>query len=133
MQLMARKSRIPSALLDLMASEAHHAWTLQGLQTALRRRRVKADFSSVFRAIKKLVAQGAVQKFALDDGRVLFARCGEHHDHFHCTTCDALIPVPCVLSRRAFPAVEAHIGCTIAEHQVLLSGTCETCQAGTEH
>ncbi len=126
---MARKSRISDALLDLMAARARHAWTLQALRDALVRRKRKADFSSVFRAIRKLVADGAVQRLALEDGRVLFALCGTHHDHFHCTICDALLPVPCVLDRRTFPAVEALTGCAITRHQVLLSGRCAACRA----
>src|SRR5437870_5076511 len=104
---MARKARIATALLALMKASKHHAWTLEGLQSDLAGRGVNADFSSIFRAAEKLVSEGAICKVLLDDGRARFELAAAHHDHLHCTACDELVPVPCVIKRTAFAALEA--------------------------
>jgi Fur family ferric uptake transcriptional regulator len=131
---MARKSKLSAAMVTLMAGGAQHAWTLEDLQADLARTGVAPDFSSIFRAAEKLVADGIVRKLRLDDGRARFELVGGHHDHLHCTRCDALIPVSCVLDHAAFAALEAEAGIVITEHQVVLSGLCAGCRraAATE-
>jgi Fe2+ or Zn2+ uptake regulation protein len=131
---MARKSQLSAAMVTLMARGAQHAWTLEDLQADLSRGGARPDFSSVFRAAEKLVGDGIVRKLRLDDGRARFELVAGHHDHLHCTRCDALIPVSCVLDLAAFAALEAEAGILITEHQVVLSGLCPSCRqaAATE-
>ncbi|MGO9787512.1 MAG: Fur family transcriptional regulator [Stellaceae bacterium] len=125
---MARKSRIPAALVGLMARGKHHAWTLEELQAGLARDGSAADFSSVFRAAEKLAAEGAVRKLMLEDGRARFEQAGAHHDHLHCTRCDELVPMPCVVRANTFAALEARTGAAIAEHNIVFSGVCRNCR-----
>jgi Fe2+ or Zn2+ uptake regulation protein len=126
---MARKARISAAMLALMKASEHHAWTLEGLRERLAERGVAADFSSIFRAAEKLVAEGAIDKVLLDDGRARFELTGSHHDHLHCTACDELVPVPCVIERAASAAIEAEIGVAISEHHIVFTGLCPQCRA----
>jgi Fe2+ or Zn2+ uptake regulation protein len=126
---MARKARISAAVLALMETREHHAWTLEDLQSALAERSTSADFSSIYRAAEKLVAEGALAKVMLDDGRARFELVMAHHDHLHCTTCDELVPVPCVIERDAFAALEARTGIAISEHHIIFSGLCSNCRA----
>jgi Fur family ferric uptake transcriptional regulator len=126
---MARKSRIPAAVLELMAQGARHAWTLEELQADLAAHGTVTDFSSVFRAAGRLTAEGAVCRLLLEDGRTRFELGGAHHDHLHCTHCDGLIPVPCVIGREACATLEALTGAAVAEHSVILTGTCRSCRA----
>ena len=126
---MARKSRISAALLALMEAPEHHAWTLEDLQSALAERHQEADFSSIYRAAEKLSAAGALRKVMLDDGRTRFELMTAHHDHLHCTTCDDVIPVPCVIERAAFAALEARTGIEISEHRIIFSGLCPKCRS----
>jgi|SRR5665213_468858 len=125
---MARKSLVSAALVKLMAGGKRHAWTLEELQADLARHGTATDFSSVFRAAEKLVADGAVRKLVLDDGRARLEPVGAHHDHLHCTRCDDLIAVPCVIPRGTFTRLEALTGGAIAGHRVVFSGICRSCR-----
>ena len=126
---MARKARISAAVLALMDTREHHAWTLEDLQSALAERGASGDFSSIFRAAEKLVAEGTLCKVMLDDGRARFELVAAHHDHLHCTACDELVPVPCVIERTASAALEAETGVAISEHHIVFSGLCPNCRA----
>jgi len=116
-------------MLALMEAKEHHAWTLEDLQSALAERGASGDFSSVFRAAEKLVAEGTLTKVILDDGRARFELTMAHHDHLHCTVCDEIVPVPCMIERDALAAVEARAGIAIAEHHIIFSGLCPPCRA----
>jgi Fur family ferric uptake transcriptional regulator len=124
---MARKPIISNALLELMRGGDHHAWTLEDLQAGLARREIASDFSTVYRAAEKLVADGMAAKLMLEDGRARFELALAHHDHLHCTGCDELIAVPCLLEPVTFARLETEVGVTVAAHQVMLSGLCQTC------
>jgi len=124
---MPRKPLISAALLDLMTRREHHAWTLEDLHAALAERGVAANFSTVFRAAEKLAVDGAVVKLLLDDGRARFELTEAHHDHLHCTECDELVPVPCVIGGGQASAVEAETGVAISRHQVIFEGLCPAC------
>ncbi len=125
---MARKARIPTAILALMQASKHHAWTLEDLQSGLAERGASADFSSIYRAAEKLLAEGALGKVLLDDGRARFELVTAHHDHLLCTACDELVPVPCVIEGAAAAALEARTGIAISEHRIIFSGLCPSCR-----
>jgi Fe2+ or Zn2+ uptake regulation protein len=130
---MGRKARISTAVLALMEAGEHHAWTLEDIQSALAERGAAGDFSSIFRAAEKLVAEGTLCKVLLDDGRARFELVTAHHDHLHCSACDELVPVPCVMERTASAALEAEIGIAISEHHIVFSGLCPSCRADQAH
>src|SRR5689334_4294232 len=121
---MARKTRIATALVDLMTGGEHHAWTLEDLHQGLARAGTVTDFSSVFRAAEKLVADEVLVKLIVDDGRSRFELKGAHHDHLHCFSCDELIPVPCLIDHAASAMYAAESGSEVGEHSIILSGTC---------
>jgi Fe2+ or Zn2+ uptake regulation protein len=125
---MARKARISTALLALVRTGEHHAWTLEALQSGLARDGIAADFSSVFRAAEKLCTDGALIKVPLDGGRARFELAATHHDHLHCTACDELVPLPCVLEGGRSAALEAETGVAISEHHIVFSGLCADCR-----
>jgi Fur family ferric uptake transcriptional regulator len=120
---------VSNAILRLMERPDHHAWTLEDLQAGLVERAAPANFSTVFRAAEKLVAAGLAAKLVLDDGRARFELAGAHHDHLHCTQCDELVAVPCVIEREVFAGLEAKTGVAVAEHRLVLSGLCRACRA----
>jgi Fur family transcriptional regulator, ferric uptake regulator len=125
---MARKARIAAALVELIENGEHHAWTLEDLHQGLARAGTATDFSSVFRAAEKLVAEGVLDKLVVDDGRGRFELKGTHHDHLHCVSCDELIPVPCVIDHAASATFAAETGSEVSEHSIILTGTCPTCR-----
>ncbi len=125
---MGRKARVSTTIVALMQAGERHAWTLEALQAGLAARGEPADFSSIFRATEKLAAERTIRKMLLEDGRARYELADSHHDHLHCTTCDALIPVPCVIRAGASAALEAEIGVAIDEHQLVFSGLCPKCR-----
>jgi Fur family transcriptional regulator, ferric uptake regulator len=129
---MSRKARVSAALVGLMGEGEHHAWTLEDLHAGLARRGMAPDFSSVFRAAEKLTADGVAHKLLLEDGRAHFELVGPHHDHLYCTLCHELLPVPCLLDRDGFSALEREIGAAILEHHLILSGICRNCRTSAE-
>jgi Fur family ferric uptake transcriptional regulator len=124
---MARKPLISPALLILMERQERHTWTLEDLHAGLTTGGSTADFSTVYRAAEKLVADGIARKVLLNDGRARFELPGMHHDHLHCTGCDELIAVPCVIDRKVSLAIESATGAAILDHNVVLSGLCPKC------
>jgi len=125
---MARKGQISADIVGLMAGGERHAWTLEELQEGLARHGRMTDFSSVFRAAEKLAAGGTLRKLLLDDGRTRFELVGSHHDHLYCRRCHALVPVPCVIGREDFAALERATGAAILDHHLVLSGLCRDCR-----
>jgi Fur family ferric uptake transcriptional regulator len=115
-------------VVSLMREGQRHAWSLEELQMDLARRGQVTDFSSVFRAAEKLATDGIVRKLQLEDGRARFELVGHHHDHLFCTRCHELVPVPCVIARDDFAALERETGASIQDHQVILSGLCRNCR-----
>ena len=115
-------------MLALMEARGHHAWTLEDLRSGLAARGTSADFSSIYRAAEKLLAEGTLCKVPLDDGRARFELVTAHHDYLHCTACDELVPVPCILERAAFAALEARAGIAISEHRIIFNGLCPKCR-----
>jgi Fur family ferric uptake transcriptional regulator len=125
---MSRKARVSAAMVNLMGGGERHAWTLDELHASLGRQGKASDFSSVFRAAEKLAADGIARKVLLDDGRTRFELVGAHHDHLYCTRCHELVPVPCVIERSDFAALERATGAAILDHHLILSGVCRICQ-----
>jgi Fur family transcriptional regulator, ferric uptake regulator len=126
---MARKARISAAVLTVLRDGDRHAWTLDELHQRLTERGFDCDFSSVFRAAGKLVADGVVRKIVLDDGRTRLEPVGAHHDHLYCERCNELVPIPCVIGQRDLVALEHAAGVAITDHHLVLSGICRSCRA----
>ena len=122
---MARKPVVSTAILALMRQRHHHAWTLEDLQAGLD---VVADFSSVFRAVEKLVVEHDLAQRFLADGRARFELQDAHHDHLHCNKCGELVPVPCVIEPADFAALERETGIAIVDHHLVLRGLCRECR-----
>ena len=126
---MARKARISTAALVLLREEGRHAWTLEELHDGLTARGFDCDFSSVFRATEKLVAEGAVRKIVLDDGRARLELEGAHHDHLYCRRCNRIVPIPCVIGLGDIVALERAAGVAVTDHHLVLNGICRDCRA----
>lgn len=126
---MARPSRTQAALLAVMNRPDRHAWTLDELGAGLAAEGVTADFSTLFRAVERLVAEGRLRKVRLEDAPARYEHTGAHHDHLHCTECNALVPVPCLARQIDVAALERATGFSIATHDIVLDGICPSCRA----
>jgi Fur family ferric uptake transcriptional regulator len=82
--------------------------------------------ATVYRNLKLLVAEGAVQVITLpgESPRYEIKESG-HHDHFQCTTCSRVYDVPgCPGDMRRL----APRGFTVERHHVTLYGRCADCR-----
>jgi Fur family ferric uptake transcriptional regulator len=125
---MSRKARISAAMVSLMGDGERHAWTLEELHIGLAQRGQSTDFSSIFRAAEKLAAEGVLRKLLIEDGRGRFELVGAHHDHLYCVKCHQLVPVPCLIDREDFAALEQATGVAVLDHHLVLNGLCRSCR-----
>lgn len=128
----ARPGHIRPALADVLTQEARHDWTIEELRGALSERGVAADFSSVFRALRRLERDGEVVRIDLGDGKARFEGAGEHHEHVRCNRCGAVEAVPGCLVETSAPDVERRTGFSITGHRLLFAGVCPKCREGAE-
>ncbi len=126
---MGRRPRVPAIVAEVMRDQEHHAWTLEELEAALDARGTPADFSTVFRAMGRLEAEGVVCKVELADGRARYELGTGHHDHLHCESCGRLTPLPCRVVDAAVAEVEAATGFAVSGHRLVVTGTCRPCQS----
>ena len=93
------------------------------------RSRVRAlGIATVYRNLKLLVAEGAIQVITLPGESPRFEmREAAHHHHFQCTACRRVYDVPgCPGSLRGL----APRGFTVEHHDVTLYGRCSDCGRG---
>ena len=85
--------------------------------------------ATVYRHLKDLLAEGAIQRVALPGENLRYEPRGHgHHHHFQCSACERVFDIhacPGDLSRLA-PA-----GFTVDDHELTLYGRCRECQPAT--
>jgi len=124
---MARPSPVRDALARLFAVADRHDWSMEDLHAALAEQGVEADFSTVFRAVGRLEADGAIRRVELGDGRARYEAAGAHHEHVRCDACGAVGEVPGCVVDAALPRVAELTGFRVTGHQLLFSGLCPAC------
>ena len=124
---MARPSHVRDAVRDALADSPRHDWSIDDVLAELKARRVRADFSSVFRALSFLEREGAVSRVELGDGRARFEPTHGHHEHVRCESCGAVAAVPGCLLEGARPEVERQTGFSVTGHNLLFTGLCGRC------
>jgi len=82
--------------------------------------------ATVYRNLKLLVAEGALQTISLPGEAARYERApSSHHHHFQCTTCRRVYDVPgCPGSLRKL----APRGFTVERHDLTLYGRCVACR-----
>lgn len=124
---MARPSPVRDAVATLVAESGRHDWSIEDLIAALAERDVEANFSTVFRALAKLEADGLVARVELGDGKARYEAAGEHHEHVRCERCGTVGEVPGCIVGDAASRVKKLTGFTVTSHQILFSGLCPRC------
>lgn len=124
---MPRPSPVRDSIAELVGTDDRHDWCIEDLLDALAARRVEANFSTVFRAVAKLEADGAIRRVELGDGKARYEAAGEHHEHVRCTACGAVAAMPGCVVDSAVPQVQDATGYTVTGHRILFEGTCQAC------
>lgn len=125
---MPRPSHIRTRVEEVLASSRRHDWTIDDLRDTLSTDGHSADFSSVFRALQRLEADGVVRRVQLGDGKARYeATAGEHHEHVVCERCGAVGEVPGCAVRAE---VRDRTDFVITGHELTFSGICPGCRKG---
>ncbi len=126
---MARPPRTRTAVVDLVSAGERHDWSIDELQASLATRGRGADFSTVFRAVERLVADGELRRVELGTAEARFEAAGAHHEHVRCARCGAVAAVESCAVEDALADVERSTGFTLTGHDLVFHGLCPQCRA----
>jgi Fe2+ or Zn2+ uptake regulation protein len=124
----ARPPRTRTALLDVVARGERHDWSIDELQAALAGRGNAVDFSTVFRAVERLVDDGDLRRVELGTSEARFERAGAHHEHVRCGDCGAVAAVESCAVVDAIADVERATGFALTGHDLVFHGVCPDCR-----
>ena len=124
---MARPSPVRDATAELITGSGRHDWSIEDLVGDLAARGIAANFSTVFRALERLEADGLVRRVELGDGKARYEAEGAHHEHVRCDRCGTVGEVPGCVVDEAVPRVQQLTGFRVTGHQILFSGVCPKC------
>lgn len=125
---MARRSPVRDAVRALLEEEESRPWSAEELLAEMARRRLRGDYSTVFRALAALERQGAAARVDLGDGRHRFEAKSEQHEHIRCQRCERIAEVPACLLDGCASRVRELTGFVVTHHRLLLSGLCPDCR-----
>jgi Fur family transcriptional regulator, ferric uptake regulator len=114
---------------------AHHdcAVTALELDEELRRRKPAVGRASVYRALEQLEGLGLVRRMEVARGIAGYERVepgGEHHHHAICRRCGRMVRFEDGPLESAIEDLSGRLGFDVAEHDVVLRGTCDRCGGG---
>jgi Fur family ferric uptake transcriptional regulator len=104
--------------------------TAQEIFDGLRDERRAVGIASVYRVLDILGDKGFVQRIDVGAGMARFEpvhRSGEHHHHLVCEDCGKVEAFADEGLERALRKVEGRTGYSVAGHDVVLRGACESC------
>jgi Fe2+ or Zn2+ uptake regulation protein len=126
---MARPPRVRTAVVDLLAAGERPSWSIREIVSALATAGVRADFSSVYRALERLVAEGSARRLELGGAGARFELGGDRHAHIRCESCGAESVVPDALVEDHVPTAEQAGGFAVTDYELRFHGLCPECQA----
>jgi len=125
-----RPSPVRDALREIFSSRDHETWSLDELLERVRTTIGSGDYSTVFRAVGVLEAEGVIQGVNLGDGLSRYEARRGHHEHVRCDICGRVAEVPGCVLEGAAREIEQTTGYRLKGHSLLFSGTCPDCLAG---
>lgn len=94
--------------------------------------------ATVYRHLDKLIKQGRVRKYIVDEGSsACFEYIGEEHschEHYHlkCSVCGKLLHVRCEYLDEVAEHILGHHGFVISPEKTVLYGICENCREASD-
>jgi Fur family ferric uptake transcriptional regulator len=104
--------------------------TAQEIFDRLRDEGRRVGIASVYRSLEQLCRDGFVQRVDVGSGTHRFEPLhadGEHHHHLVCDDCGKVEAFADEKLERALRNVEGQTGYSVAGHDVVLRGRCDTC------
>jgi Fur family ferric uptake transcriptional regulator len=117
------------AVIELLGGE-RCCLTAQEIFDRLRGEGRRVGIASVYRALDQLSREGFLQRVDLGSGTSRFEPIhsdGEHHHHLVCDDCGKVEAFADDELERALRKVEGQTGYSVAAHDVVLRGVCDTC------
>lgn len=120
-----RVTRPRQAVLNALSKLGGHR-SADDVAAALRVRGEPLPRSSVYNVLADLVTHGLARRAEVGSGRELYEAAADWHHHFVCSTCGAIVDVPCAVGSR--PCMDAHLpGAVIERAEVVYHGRCADC------
>jgi Fe2+ or Zn2+ uptake regulation protein len=124
---MPRPSPVRDVLREVFSSQDHRAWSLDELLERVRSTIGSGDYSTVFRAVGVLEAEGVIQAVNLGDGLSRYEAQRDHHEHVRCDTCGRVAEVAGCVLEGAAKEIEESTGYRVRGHSLVFSGVCPEC------
>jgi Fur family ferric uptake transcriptional regulator len=127
-----RRSTRQGAAIDKALSDADGFLTAQALYDELRRRGASVGLTTVYRHLRRLAEDGAVDVVTRPDGELAYRRCGptssgepeQHHHHLVCRTCGFSVEIEGPEVESWAHQVAADAGFTEVSHTLEIFGEC---------
>jgi Fur family ferric uptake transcriptional regulator len=124
----ARPPRTRTALTELLERRERHDWSIEELQAGVAAGGLDVDFSTVYRAVEGLVADGELRRVELGTAEARYERAGAHHEHVRCGDCGQVAAVESCAVEGAIAEVERATGFTLTGHDLVFHGLCPRCR-----
>jgi Fe2+ or Zn2+ uptake regulation protein len=126
-----RPPHVRNAVAELLEDSSRHDWSIEEIGTELAEAGTAADFSSLYRAVEALVADGTLRRVELGTAGSRFERASDHHhEHVRCDGCGRVAAVSGCVVENAVPSVERQTGFAVTGHEILFRGLCPGCAEG---
>lgn len=90
-------------------------------------------YGTVYNSLRYLTDSGLIRELKLGDAASRYDGEMEDHQHVVCTSCGRVDEVFTALPQAWFDAVRGETRYTLADHQVILTGTCPDCHQHHEN
>jgi len=123
-----KRSEQREVILDVVLRSDRHL-SVEELLRTVRRRHPEVGRTTVYRTLKVLVDAGLARELVID-GQAHYERGyrREHHDHFICRSCGAILEFSSPDIERLQEEFAARLGFQIEAHRHEIFGRCRNCQ-----
>jgi Fur family transcriptional regulator, ferric uptake regulator len=126
-----RNSAARHAVVEALSTHDCAVTALE-LEDELRRHKPPVARASVYRALEQLEQLGLLRRLEVYRGTAGYEKVepsGHHHHHAICRDCGRMVPFEDDSLERAIHKLSDRISFDVAEHDVILRGTCEGCSS----
>ena len=123
-----RMTRVRESLLDLFLT-VKAPLSIEEAQARLKRRKIPANTSTVYREMDFLQNEGALKEVLLEDGKRRFEwALGEHHHHLYCQNCESIEDIEMDNELQELErSIQKKKNFKISSHTLEFSGLCSKC------
>lgn len=128
------KTKQRELILACFKENSQRHLTAEDITDYLKQKSEAVGKTTVYRALDKLISEGAVRKYVTEEGKSACYQyidenmnCGEHF-HLKCTRCNRLFHVDCDYLNELGNHIFEHHKFTVDNTKTVLYGICEECR-----